>query len=175
MEKQCNRCGELKDIQDFSKATTCKDGYRMYCKACQKLKRDEWRKNHKEHHNEKCAMWVKQNPEKRKEINRKWRDSQSLETLREMRRNSVLKNRELYRVSTSLRRKRVRNATPEWANTFFLQEAYLLAQLRSKMFGFDWHVDHIIPLNGDEVCGLHVENNLQVIPALENLVKSNKF
>jgi 5-methylcytosine-specific restriction endonuclease McrA len=67
------------------------------------------------------------------------------------------------------------NATPVWANDFFIKEAYALARLRTKIFGFKWHVDHIVPLNSGTVCGLHVEHNLQVIPGASNLVKSNRF
>ena len=55
-----------------------------------------------------------------------------------------------------------------------IEEAYSLAQLRTQMFGFPWHVDHIIPLQGKKVSGLHVPSNIQVIPALENVKKSNK-
>jgi len=66
-------------------------------------------------------------------------------------------------------------ATPAWANDFFIQEAYSLAKLREKVCGGKWHVDHIVPLRSKLVCGLHVEHNLRVIPALTNQLKSNKY
>lgn len=65
------------------------------------------------------------------------------------------------------------NATPAWANEFFIEEAYRLAKLREQVCGGKWHVDHIVPLQGRTVCGLHVEHNLQVITAVANRQKCN--
>ena len=61
------------------------------------------------------------------------------------------------------------------AATWSRQEAYELAALRSKMFGFSWHVDHVLPLQGKLVSGLHTPYNLQVIPWVDNVRKANKF
>lgn len=58
--------------------------------------------------------------------------------------------------------------TPSWADQDKILEIY-----RNRPEGY--HVDHILPLNGKLVCGLHVENNLQYLTVEENLRKKNKF
>jgi len=73
------------------------------------------------------------------------------------------------------RRARKMHATPVWANEFYISEIYDLAARRTKLFGFSWHVDHAVPLQGRNVCGLHVHNNLQVITGVENMRKHNLF
>lgn len=73
------------------------------------------------------------------------------------------------------RRARIIQATPSWANQFFIEEAYHLAQLREAVVGGKWEVDHVIPLRGKNVCGLHVETNLAVITQTQNRSKHNSF
>jgi hypothetical protein len=73
---------------------------------------------------------------------------------------------------------RKKNRVPKWVDKdhmWLIKEAYELAQLRTKLFGFPWHVDHKAPIQGELVSGLHVIENLQVIPAIENIKKKNKF
>lgn len=76
-----------------------------------------------------------------------------------------------YAEKRETRRSMIKRATPAWANSFFMQEALRLARLRTKMFGFKWSVDHIVPIQSQIVCGLHVQNNLQVIPLRDNILK----
>ena len=68
--------------------------------------------------------------------------------------------------------------TPSWVGSeeqFLIDEAYALAALRTKLFSFVWHVDHEIPLQGKLVSGLHVPENLRVIPGIINVRKHNKY
>lgn len=58
------------------------------------------------------------------------------------------------------------NAKPVWTDDEAIRAIY-----GSCPFGH--HVDHIVPLKGDGVCGLHVHYNLQIIPAVDNLRKGN--
>jgi len=68
--------------------------------------------------------------------------------------------------------------TPAWLTEddhWMMEQAYDIAQKRTKLFGFPWHVDHVVPLQGKLVSGLHVPHNMQVIPARDNCSKANNF
>jgi hypothetical protein len=70
------------------------------------------------------------------------------------------------------------NRTPVWTtetDLWMMKEIYELSALRTKLTGVSWHVDHIIPLQGAFVSGLHTPFNMQVIPAIENIKKGNKY
>jgi len=69
---------------------------------------------------------------------------------------------------TLLRHKHIKERIPLWADKDLISAFY-----RNRPEGY--HVDHIIPLRGDIVCGLHVETNLQYLPAHENLSKGNQY
>ncbi|MBA4707528.1 hypothetical protein [Aquitalea aquatica] len=78
------------------------------------------------------------------------------------------KYREEKRAYSEKRRKATIIATPAWANIESIKQIY-----QNCPSGF--HVDHIIPLLGKTVCGLHVESNLQYLPAKENLIKASSI
>ena len=88
------------------------------------------------------------------------------------------RNPDLYKELVSLRRRRFRVATPKWLTAEHKMEIrlkYRLAIELSRRTGVRHAVDHIVPLQGEEVCGLHVPWNLEVITQDENLKKSNKL
>lgn len=68
-----------------------------------------------------------------------------------------------------------RYATPKWVTPADLKPFYELAAKLTAEHGVEYHVDHIVPIQGENVCGLHAPCNLRVIPASENLSKSNKL
>ena len=72
------------------------------------------------------------------------------------------------------RYKRVK-ATPPFADFEKIKAVYREANRLSKETGVTHHVDHIVPINGKTVCGLHVSWNLQVLPAIANIRKSNNW
>ena len=76
------------------------------------------------------------------------------------------------------RRSDILKRTPKWltADDFWLiRQAYELAKLRTVVTQIDWQVDHVIPLRGKRVSGLHVPSNLRVVPTSVNLRKGNKY
>lgn len=81
---------------------------------------------------------------------------------------NYIDNSDAYKYRASLYKAAKLQRTPSWANLDKIKEIY-----RTCPEGY--HVDHIVPLQGELVSGLHVEYNLQHLPASENLAKGNKF
>ena len=127
------------------------------CSACKAIRNKSWWDNNKERGRELVYDWRKKNPEHYREMVNKavknWHISNP------GKRNSYTANR----------RAKIIDATPAWADKSAIQDLYVQALERGMQ------VDHIIPLNNSLVCGLHVENNMQLLSPLENRIKSNKF
>ena len=66
-------------------------------------------------------------------------------------------------------------ATPQWANQAKIEHFYRLAKILTKVKGVPQEVDHKVPLQGKNICGLHVHENLKVMPMSDNRSKGNKF
>lgn len=139
--------------------------------------KQEWYERNKELTKERARLWAINNPEKRYETHRKNRDK-DLENHNARNRAWFADNKDKRAAYQAKRKSAQLQRTPPWLtedDLWMIEQAYELAQLRTDLFGFQWHVDHIVPLQGKKVSGLHVPVNLRVIPASENVKKSNKF
>lgn len=105
------------------------------------------------------AAWVAANPEVRREVTSAYRKRNLAKHAAKTRR----------RTATKLQR------TPAWADHAWIKHAYEVAADMTAKMGEPFHVDHIIPLQGKRVSGLHVYENLQILPESENRRKSNTF
>lgn len=201
--KTCNICKESKPVNDFYKAKSGAFGVEGRCKVCSSAIKSERRKsNHEESLRKDAetrqrraesiritkAAYVARNREVILQRRRSRRAEIGLDTtwslanpLKVKQYKDKWKRMNPHKVSAGTRdRTKVRNrATPLWANNEFEQlvmaETYALAKLRTKVTGLPWHVDHAVPLRSNLVCGLHCSANLRVIPAKDNLAKSNLY
>jgi hypothetical protein len=122
----------------------------------------------------KAAEWAKANRDKTRAAVRKWGKANRAKV--NAAESARIKANPHVRNAKSAKHRACRlQATPAWANLFFIKEIYHLAVLRAKALGGKWHVDHIVPLRSKIVCGLHCEANLRVITASQNLSKSNAY
>ena len=137
-------------------------GYDTLCLVCNRKRVRAWRATGKRNSAKESKLYYERYPEKGREKQAKWRkeNPEKVAAINRVHRHS----------------RRDRNVSWDKDLTLFAtQEASNLCLLRENLFGFKWHVDHIIPIKGKYVSGLHVWNNLQVIPAVENQRKTNKF
>lgn len=108
---------------------------------------------------------------------RAWR-LKNLEAIRERAkvygREHYRKNKSYYLAKGALSKRRLRQATPPWADLTKIVEIYQSASMLSTP-SEKFSVDHVIPLRGKNVCGLHVHNNLQIMTLRRNKSKGNRW
>lgn len=180
--KVCWKCGCEKPFTDFYKDRSRGDGVACRCKACAKQQAAAWYANNAEKCAEKHKATYSPKRQPKTDEQRVAERKASLAAYRAANKDRYKKwvadwaktNRSRRASQVRDYQIRKRNAVPIWANKFFIQQAYELAALRTEMLGFPWHVDHIVPIKSEIVCGLHTHDNLQVIPAAENISKGNR-
>lgn len=158
--KKCYCCLQEKELTEFTKDKSKPDGLKIYCKVCANSKKKAWREANKERVAEYDKQWINHNKDKKNANYARYQKN----------------NKGKVNARNSQHRANKKSATPAWADLEKIKAMYNVAQY------FDWisggfvkhHVDHIVPLRGKNVCGLHVENNLQILIDKDNLRKSNK-
>jgi hypothetical protein len=185
--KTCSKCGETKPLSEFSKRSRSKDGHAGWCKACSKVYRATWYANNQEYAKACSRDWYAENTERALRNGVTWRDK-NRESARRLNAKWAANNRgkvqaknakwwsanpEKRRFYLAKRRAAELQATPPWADLDAIKAIYAEQQFYIDL-GLDAHVDHIIPLQSETVCGLHVAQNLRIILASDNRRKSNK-
>lgn len=171
------------------------------CVECNREKGYKFRKNNPNYHAEYSKVWDAENADRSKELNSLYYDRTKHDpTIQERRRQvhskyraaigpaTLLERWQLWSAnnpgkvnsSTAKRRAALLRAIPAWADLAAIKSIYddcWDVNTNAKLAGCtdNFVVDHIIPLQGETVCGLHTINNLRIIPAQENASKLNKL
>ena len=156
--RYCSSCKTTKAETEFYAK---KNSYHCYCKLCSKEKNKQWKLANKDKTAQYDKLWQQSNKDKKAQNYKNWQIN-----------NRVKVNR-----YNSARRALEIHATPSWLTKEQHQQIdsfYWLAKLQEELTDTKYHVDHIVPLKGKTVCGLHVPWNLQILAAKDNLSKSNK-
>jgi hypothetical protein len=161
---------------------TCRKGLHTYprekqrCPECQKIHQQNWYKRNKKKHKELMQKWYKNNKEKALANMKIWREK-NLKLARKKSNENALKwqrkNKERVNATQAKRRAVKKQALPLWADLNAIKQIYKQAAELTKATGILYEVDHIYPLQSKYMCGLHVENNLQILTKAENSAKRN--
>lgn len=127
----------------------------------------KWRKKNIESVRASARRYAAKNREKIRQVFKEWAKNNP-DKVRVRAAHWKKQNRASCTALENKRRAGKLNATPEWVDLKAIKNIYMNCPK-------GYHVDHIIPLNHPDVCGLHVPWNLQYLPALENIKKSNKL
>ena len=186
--KLCKKCNEEKSLDKFH--IEKRNGKpRSYCKICTN------QMNNKYYHKNKDILLSKQKIYRennidmlrkrdrlrrlkngdyiRKKDREYWSLHKNKKKEKDLRYRKSKKGKLTRLYHCALRRANKLNATPSWANKDKIKIVYEKAKWLETITGLKYHVDHIIPLNGKNVCGLHVWENLQILEANLNLKKGN--
>lgn len=173
--RACTRCGST--ANEFGKCSKVSDGKASTCKACQrevfrlKYASDERLRLRSK---QSAADWARANPGASRAKVRKYQASNP-EAVRASQRRYRDANRSAVYAKNAVRAYAQKKAVPGWANRQAMREIYRHAKQLTKETGTKFVVDHVVPLRGEFVCGLHVETNLQIMSAEANLRKSNRY
>lgn len=158
INRLCGRCGETKPEMFSPKGRSCRQCKREYDLKYRKLPhavavQEAYRRREARKISARGMQWFYENRDRHRANDRRWKQE----------------NRGRRNFWSRAYEARKRNAIPRWANKEAIAAVYQLAAKTGM------HVDHIVPLAGETVCGLHCEANLQLLTPHENRKKNNKI
>ena len=193
LQSRCKICNKIVSAEyranNIEKERNRHAKYHIENKPTINARISEWNKNNTEkrkqiskryYQNNKAAeqfrhlQWRTKNTDKFKENSRLWK-LKNIEYVKAYYSWYAKENKDKVNAKNAKRRAMLLKATPLWANFEKISQIYSDAIKISKQTGIEHHVDHIVPLKSNFVCGLHCEANLQIIEGIENLKKHNKF
>ena len=127
------------------------------CMACARKKSKEWVALNYEKYIERKTIANAKRADKNRHYSSEWRKN-----------NQSRKN-----ATQAARMAMCKKQTPQWADKEQIAMWYEVAKVLGRG-GVKFHVDHVTPLRGKNVCGLHTHDNLQILPWYMNLKKSNQ-
>ena len=166
--KWCNDCKKSIPLESFYRNSSSVDGRDYFCKECRKHRKllrkgqeKAYQKEYRELKRDKRSNYSRDFNKNNKGYFQNWRAMNTDKT----------------RAYAQIYRFRKKSGTPGWLTEDQLHQIeafYCHARDCEIVSGEKYHVDHIIPIKGENICGLHVPWNLQVLPADVNISKSNK-
>ena len=199
--KTCKKCGEEKPLDEFPRrrlrsgewalrgeCKTCRSAYhkrnhadnrddrleKMSKRYYDNPDRFEDSQQYYQDHKESCQATARtsyaKNPQRSIEYTRQYRIDHEDEIKASLKENSGQRN-----FYTANYKAAKLQATPRWANLKNMACWYRIAQRMTELTGVAYHIDHVIPLQGKLVSGLHVETNFAMITASANSQKSNSY
>ena len=191
--KKCTPCLAEKPLTEYSKGNDRRDGLSYRCKDCAKATTLAWRQENTERARQAGKNWHAANKDQAKKRNAAWHKKNACTEEIKRKRSSYqagrkqiraaldrewqIANPDAVRAISARYRTRKRQSCPAWLTDDQKKEIkriYAHAIDCQLVSGQKYHVDHIVPLAGKDVCGLHVPWNLQVLPDILNLKKGNK-
>lgn len=171
MSKTCSCCGQAKTFSAFYKASKAKDGHGNRCKECELV----YQRNRKAQKAAAAKRWYAKNRETYLTSKR-----EATKARREVHLSVKIQAPDLgsWRRQQAQRALQKHKATPVWVDAEHhsrIRQIYAVTQLLQEATASVYHVDHIVPLFSEEVCGLHVWWNLQPLSEAANLLKNNTF
>ena len=202
--KRCTACKQFQAAECFHKNRSKPDGLATECKPCaiakaklrfaadpeahrERMRADyqkksevykararQWEADNRQHKNTLNKAWRERNPEKARDISR---NDWQIHNAKRLARKKLYRQETPEKQAAMCRRYQARKlkAMPPWADKEKIEAVYAEARRLTLATGIPHHVDHIYPLRGKNVSGLHIHTNLQVLTAFDNQSKGNKI